>query len=170
MTLRNCAIFNSRKNTFLEIKLANHLYDLRSKSLTRAYMRSEWEQKYLTRRSISDKILVSVWRTYWPPARSEWNTNLNLPHSWPGPRSQVQCPLHGPASNSFLNNKHSVRPGDYFQQESCKKEFLCPTSAFQIYQVLCKYKFYSWVLSVYSNPKFDGVNLPIKYQFWNQNL
>ena len=57
-----------------------------------------------------------------------------------------------------------------FNRRVAKKRFLCQTSAFQIYQVLCKYKFYSWVLSVYSNPNFDGVNLPIKYQFWNQNL
>ena len=58
--------------------------------------------------------------------------------------------LYGPALNNFLDNKHSVRPGDYFQQESCKKNFLCQTSAFQIYQVLCKYKFYSRVLSVFT--------------------
>ena len=154
---------------------------LGSKSLTWAYMRSERERKYLTGPTISDKILSSVWRTEWPPARWEWNTNLNMPHSWPGPPSPslipvpapVQCPdsmVYGPAYDNFLDNNHSMRPRDYFQQESCKKRFLCQTSAFQIYQVLCKYKFYSWVLSVYSNPNFDGVNLPIKYQFWNQNL
>ena len=60
--------------------------------------------------------------------------------------------LYGPASNNFLDNKHSVRPGDYFQQESCKKAFYAKLPLFKSIKYYANINFIAecWVCSLKS--------------------